>query len=239
MIGTLAPAAIYSLMMIALWFLAFPNDEAMAHVFHPNAWAWAMFMHVAIVAIPPVLALNENPRERRAAWIVWGFALLLSMVGNISGSIAHALQIEMRAFWLLPAQAAGAPVAAVVAGAGGLFIVLLEGVVGYLWEASLSRAFAWFSARANERAAVETAETARAKPLQKMENVLHGVQEPLQEMESVLHGAENPPPGVEPLHWRAWAAREAGETLQAIAKQYGKSTSTISRWCKSVEKQVA
>lgn len=138
------PAAVFTVLMLSLWALAFTNDEAMAHVFHHNGRAWALVLHVAIVAMPPVIAVLPEGKERRLGWGVWSFALLLAGVGNVAGSLAHAATVPIQDVFGRGVSLSVATSA--VAVLGGLIIVVMEGVVGYLWEASLRRILAHFTA---------------------------------------------------------------------------------------------
>jgi hypothetical protein len=136
----LIPTAVFTVLMVCLLVLTFTNDEHLARIFHEHATAWAVIVHVAIIALPPTTALLPAGREQTAARGVWLFALILAAIGNVAGSLAHAAGVSVRAVldgW--PQISAGAAVVAVL---GGLLIVVAEGIIGYLWESSLARLFA-------------------------------------------------------------------------------------------------
>jgi hypothetical protein len=140
------PPLVFTIMMFALFALTFTNDEHLAAVFHDYATAWALIVHMAIVALPPTTAMLPPGRERWAARTVWLFALVLAAIANVAGNVAHAANVTPRAVldgWPVISQGAGS-----VAILGGLLLIVAEGVIGFLWEASLGRLFAaWVTAK--------------------------------------------------------------------------------------------
>lgn len=129
----------FTLMIIAVWALAYANDEAMAHVFHPNGVAWALFLHIGIVALPPIIAFLPSANEKKAAWITWGAALFLSLIGNVANGLAWAANVPIRQVFSEGVSLSGA--LGFVAICVSAIIVIFEGVVGYLWEKAISRTY--------------------------------------------------------------------------------------------------
>lgn len=153
-------------MMICLLTLTFHNDDALATVFHVNPFWWAMFVHIAIITLPPIKALLTDPEERRVAGWIWYFALFVALVGNIAGSLSHAAGVTFRQVLSHDfgtfGQTWGALWNGVLLSAimGGALLVVFEGVVGWLWERSIARSaivvsgwvvgfVGWYQARNN------------------------------------------------------------------------------------------
>lgn len=140
----LFPALIFGGMTLPLLLLAYENDESMAGIFHDYASAWAVAMHVAILLFPVAIATlprqDKRLSDRNVAWAVWGIALVLALIGNIVGSVAHASDRTIREV-LNGAPTTASGFVQLVAGLGGFLIIALEFASGRLLESNVARLF--------------------------------------------------------------------------------------------------
>lgn len=161
-----------TVMMASLLTLTFHNDDALAAVFHVSPFWWALFVHAAIITLPPIVALLPSQEEKTQARNLWHFALFVALAGNIAGSISHAAGVTFHQ--VLGANFGTASYGVLIASCvGGILLVSSEYVVGNLWEKSIARTAEavalWWKSRPQktETQAPQTREKARviARPV--------------------------------------------------------------------------
>jgi len=125
---------------LALVYLTFVNDEHLANVFHGDAWAWGLVIHITILAMPAINAFLPEGSERNVGQFIWAACLILAFVGNVIGSIAHASGVPVRdVLDTIPSIGDGLLYTSI---GGGFLLPAMEAAFGWLFEKRLAALFA-------------------------------------------------------------------------------------------------